>query len=148
MLVGLDEMSSLRSSFLKITISLLVIFAFIGLVVPISPCESENNAKRKITCTQMSNIKNVLNVFKTDNGTYPSTKEGINILLSNSNIDKYPNYPFMPYLEKLPTDPWSSEIHYVQEGDKFILLSYGADRKKGGEDEEEDIIFPDCLDSK
>jgi len=39
------------------------------------------------------------------------------------------------YLKKSPKDVWGTPIIYVKTKDGFELISYGADRKEGGEDD-------------
>ena len=101
--------------------------------------------KVKLSCTAMQSNSWALKMFRLDNEVYPTTKEGIEALLSNPDTLKYPNYPTEPYLERFPKDPWGSKIVYLKTKDGFNLISYGADRKEGGEDENADIVFPDCL---
>jgi len=47
-------------------------------------------------------------------------------------------------LEKLPKDAWRTPIIYVKTKDGFELVSYGADRKEGGEDDGADILYSEC----
>jgi len=48
------------------------------------------------------------------------------------------------HLEKLPKDSWRTPIIYVKMKDGFELISYGADRKEGGDDEGADILYSEC----
>ncbi len=136
-------MKKFISIFFKIVIPIVFIIALIGFIIPSSPCMGAHS-QIKLACTQMDSVKQALKMFKLDNGTYPTTKEGIEALVQNPNREKYPNYLYEPYLEKYPKDSWGSKIIYRQKGDDFILISYGTDKKEGGEDEEKDIIYPDC----
>jgi general secretion pathway protein G len=83
-------------------------------------------------------------MFKLDNGTYPDTEEGLQALVSHPDPEQYPNYSTQPYLEKLPKDSWRQLFTYVKEGDKFDLISFGADRKEGGTGEAADIYYSRC----
>jgi len=116
------------------------------LILGLAPMHScrENEAKISITCTQMRGISNTLEIFKLDNTVYPTTDEGINALISNPNMLKYPNYQDTPYYKKLPRDTWGHPIIYVKTKDGFELVSYAADRKEGGEDEGADILYSEC----
>jgi len=96
------------------------------------------------TCVKMKGTANALKMFKLDNGVYPTTKEGLNILVSNTNSLKYPNYITDGYLEKLPKDSWGGQLIYLKTKDGFELISYGADRREGGEDEYADIFYSEC----
>jgi len=90
---------------------------------------------KEITLVQISILQTALDDFKLENKRYPSTKEGLEALLRNPNKEKYPNFN-NPYLAKLPKDGWGSTIQYIQKENGFELISYGADRKKGGLDDD------------
>ena len=85
-------------------------------------------------------------MFRLDNGTYHSEKEGLKALTKNPNPQKYPNYSSSTYLEKVPLDACKKTfiyIHYkTEKGDGFQLISFGADEKYGGEREDADIVYP------
>ena len=107
------------------------------------------NTAPKLTCTQMGYIKEELRMFKLDNGVYPTTKEGLEALITNPNPQKYPNYSDSSYLDTIPLDPFSNPFrynHYKRDKkDEFELISFGADGKYGGEEDiDKDIIFPAC----
>jgi general secretion pathway protein G len=101
-------------------------------------------AKRDLVCTQMSSVSQALKMFRLDNGAYPDTEEGLQALLHNPDPDKYPNYSTQPYLEQLPKDSWRNPFTYLKTEKGFELISFGADRKEGGEGEGADIYFSQC----
>jgi len=108
-------------------------------------CIKSKYREVNLTCTQMSDIaSSLLTLFKMDNGVYPTTEEGLNALVSNPNVLKYPNYPETPYHKKLPKDAWGNYFIYIKTKDGFELISYGADKKEGGEDEGADILYSEC----
>lgn len=130
-------------SLIELLVVILILGLLVGLVAP-KVIGQGNEAQRKLACTQMGAVKQGLKMFKLDNGTYPETDEGLEALLSNPDTDKYPNYSGSPYLEEMPKDSWKTPIVYIKEGDEFRLISFGADRKEGGEGDGRDIVFPDC----
>lgn len=103
---------------------------------------------KALTCTKLRYIVPTLKMFKLDNRVYPSTKEGLEALIKNPNLQKYPNYGNDSYTESLPLDSWKKPIVYIHyktdKGDAFQLISFGADGKYGGEDEDSDIVYPSC----
>ena len=121
----------------------LVSIIWIDLVSPKSCMKSEDWI-RGITCSQMESIANVLDTFKMDNEAYPSTKEGLKSLVSNPDVLKYPNYAQNPYFKRVPKDAWGHKYIYVKTTDGFEIISYGADREEGGEDEGADIFYSEC----
>ena len=128
-------------------LELLVVIVILGILAAfVAPnlIGAGERAKRDLVCSQMSNVGQALKMFKLDNGTYPDTEEGLQALVSNPDPEKYPNYSTQPYLEKLPKDSWRQLFTYVKEGDKFDLISFGADRKEGGTGEAADIYYSRC----
>jgi len=132
-------------------LELLVVIAILGMlasfVVP-AVIDSKDKAQRSLTCTQLADIGKTLENFYADQGTYPETEEGLQALTSNPDSDKYPQYPRKPYYKKLPKDTWKTPITYIKKGNSFELISYASDRKEGGEDVAEDIVYPGCDDKK
>jgi len=130
-------------SLLELLVVILILGLLAAFVVP-NLIGAGEKAKRDLVCSQMSSIGQALKMFKLDNGMYPATEEGLQALLANPDADKYPNYSTNPYLEKLPKDSWKTLFVYVQDGSKFELISLGADRQEGGEDEAADIRYSQC----
>ncbi|RUM74093.1 MAG: type II secretion system protein GspG [Sulfurovum sp.] len=135
----------LRSGFSLLEL-LIVIVILGGLVAVVAPglMDSADQAKRDTVCLKMHDLKKRLDMFKLDNGVYPDTEEGFEALLSNPDADKYPNYRAKPYLKKLPKDSWRTPFVYINKGDDVEIISLGADRKEGGEDNGKDILFSTC----
>jgi general secretion pathway protein G len=125
---------------------LIVIVILGGLVAVVAPglMDSADKAKRDTVCLKMDDLKKRLDMFKLDNGMYPDTEEGFEALVKNPDADKYPNYPAKPYLKKIPKDSWKTPFVYINKGDDVEIISYGADRKEGGEENAKDILFSQC----
>jgi general secretion pathway protein G len=93
---------------------------------------------------QMKNFETALKLFKLDNGFYPSTEQGLDALVEKPTVGDIPQkYREGGYLEqkKIPLDPWGNPYVYISPGIQgdFDIISYGADRKEGGEDKNADI---------
>ena len=125
---------------------LIVIVILGGLVAVVAPglMDAADGAKRDTVCLKMNDLKKRLDMFKLDNGMYPETEEGFQSLMQNPDADKYPNYRAKPYLKKLPKDSWKTPFVYVKKGSDFEIISFGADRKEGGEESNKDILFSVC----
>lgn len=130
-------------SLIELLVVILILGLLVGLVAP-KVIGQGAEAQRKLACTQMASIKQALKMFKLDNGSYPETDEGIEALVANPDADKYPNYSNSPYLEKVAKDSWGTPLIYIKDGSEFKLISFGTDKKEGGDDDGRDIIFPDC----
>ncbi len=128
-------------------LELLVVILILGLlaafVVP-NIIGAGDKAKRDLVCSQMSSTASALDMFKMDNGMYPDTEEGLKALVSNPDADKYPAYSSKPYMKRVPKDSWGQPIQYIKQGDKFELVSFGPDRKEGGEGDNADIRYSQC----
>jgi len=116
-----------------------------ALVVPNIIGQGEQ-AKQKLVCVQMKSLKDALDSFKVQEGTYPTTQEGLKALIQNPNPQKYKSYPNGGFLgsKKLPKDPWGGEYIYVNNGGNIDIISLGADRKEGGDGENKDIRLSEC----
>jgi len=130
-------------SLLELLVVILILGILAAFVAP-NLIGAGEKAKRDLVCTQMSSVGQALKMFKLDNGMYPDTEEGLQALLQNPDPEKYPNYSSHPYLEKLPKDSWRQPFVYVKQGENFDLISFGADRKEGGEGEGVDIYYSRC----
>jgi general secretion pathway protein G len=141
----MKQKTALRAGFSLIEL-LIVIVILGGLVAVVAPglMDSADQAKRDTVCLKMNDLGKRLDMFKLDNGVYPDTEEGFEALLSNPDTEKYPNYRAKPYLKKMPKDTWKTPFVYVKTADGFELISFAADRKEGGEDENKDILFSEC----
>ena len=137
--------TTLRAGFSLIEL-LIVIVILGGLVAVVAPglMDSADQAKRDTVCLKMNDLKKRFDMFSLDNGSYPDTEEGFEALLSNPDAEKYPNYRAKPYLKKLPKDSWRTPFIYIKKGDDVEIISFGADRKEGGEENAKDILFSEC----
>jgi general secretion pathway protein G len=113
---------------------LMVVIIILGLlasfVLP-SLTGKSDEAKDKITCIEMKNIAQAVKMYKIDNSSYPSTSDGLNVLVEKK------------YFEdgKLPKDSWGNSFIYTQSGDGFEIISFGGDKTEGGSD---DIYYSKC----
>ena len=129
-------------------IELLIVIAILGLLVGIvgpALMKQFSGAKKKLTCTQMSQISDAIDTFKLDNGVIPTTDEGLKALVTNPDSSKYPSYSG-PYFRKgkLPKDAWKRDFQYISSGDTFDIISLGADGKEGGDGDSADIYYSKC----
>jgi general secretion pathway protein G len=114
----------------------LVILALIaGLVLPgiIGKAES---AKVKAASSQISRISMSVESFYLDTGDTPSTLE--DLVNEPSGVTGW-NGPYIK--NSLLKDPWGQPYQYSVPGEHgdFDILSFGADRQRGGEGKNADI---------
>lgn len=97
-------------------------------------------SKTKAARVQIEDLAAALDMYKLDEGRYPTTQQGLAALVEKPAEAKRWNGPYLRK-DKIPLDPWNQEYHYVFPGQhgKFDLFSLGADEKEGGEGEDQDI---------
>jgi general secretion pathway protein G len=127
---------------IELMIVIIILGLLASLIMPNIMAKSEE-AKEKLICVQMKNISETLKMFKMDNGTYPTTEEGLDALAKNPDSEKYKSYSKNGYFEggNIPKDSWQNNFVYVNNNNEIDLVSFGADLKEGGED---DIYFSKC----
>lgn len=136
-------------------IEILIVVVIIGMLAAlIAPrlvgklTESKENIARQ----QIAMLSTALELYKADVGKYPNTQEGLEALIRRPS-DILPDRWKGPYLKqnKLPLDPWGNPYHYYgpdssiarERGVDYVIVSYGADGKEGGEGENKDISNTD-----
>ena len=122
-------------------LELMIVVVILGLlstfIVP-KIINHPEKVKRQKAAIEISNILKALDMFHTDTGKYPTTGEGLAILVKDpGNID---NYDPDGYLDKI-TDPWGNPYVYIYPGTngKIDLESYGKDGIDGGDGLNADI---------
>ncbi|MDQ7004850.1 MAG: type II secretion system major pseudopilin GspG [Ghiorsea sp.] len=118
---------------LEIMVVLVIIGVLAAMVAP-RFIERADEAKVDSTKAQMQTIAQAMKLYRLQNGSYPSSSEGINALVSAGKDGKR-------YLDNLPKDAWGKDFIYLSPGvhGDFDILSYGADGKQGGSGFDADI---------
>jgi general secretion pathway protein G len=136
--------ASRRSGFTLIEILVvIVVIAILATLVAPNIFQHVGAAKSATAKSQVEMLGAALDAYRLDNGTYPSTQQGLNALWEKPTIDPPANWR-APYLRKaVPLDPWGRPYDYQFPGQQnlqgYDLISYGADGKPGGEGEDADI---------
>jgi general secretion pathway protein G len=124
-------------------IELMVVILIIGLLATIVVQNlrgATDKAKRIKAEADISAFKTALDRYYLDNGSYPTTDQGLLALVSPPTTGKVPvDYPDGGYIEKIPPDPWANPYAYQSDGSSYILKSFGADGVEGGTGKNADI---------
>lgn len=134
-----------RGGFTLIEIMVVVvILAMLAAIVGPRLMGRTDDAKVTDARVQIKNIETALKLYKLDNGSYPSTEQGLGALVAKPTVGVIPkSYKEGGYLEskKMPKDPWDNDFLYVSPGEHgdYDLFSYGSDGAKGGDGKNADI---------
>src|SRR5262249_20307590 len=125
-------------------LEIMVVVFILGLLVTlVAPkiMHAGDQAKRTKAGADVKAISESLQMFKLDNGFYPSSADGLQMLVQPTGKAAHANPE--GYLPKLPIDPWGNPYAYFTDGVKFLVKSYGADGQEGGDGEKADIVSDD-----
>lgn len=120
---------------IELMLVVIIIGALVAMVMPRLTGRSEQARKAAAKADIGANIATALKLYELDNGSFPSTGEGLAALLAKTGSARNWNGP---YLEKKPLDPWGNEYKYVYPGEHradYDLYSLGKD----GSESEDDV---------
>ncbi len=129
-------------------IEILVVVLIIGLlsaVLATNLIGRADDAKIQLAATQIRNIEQSLELYRLDNGRYPTAEQGLAALVREPTSEPRPRrYPPGGYVKRdALQDPWGAPYEYQFPGDwnshSFDLSSFGADGLEGGEGNNADI---------
>ncbi|MCK4467220.1 MAG: type II secretion system major pseudopilin GspG [Desulfobacterales bacterium] len=128
---------------IELMVVIVILGILAGLIVPriMSRPEEARQAKARI---QIESLETALKLYKLDNGSYPSTEQGLQALVEPPEVGNLPGrWREGGYLEKgkVPKDPWGNEYLYLCPGTHgdYDIISCGTDGEPGGEEKNRDI---------
>ena len=140
-------------TFIEIMVVVAILAILAALVVPRIMGRTDD-AKRTAAKVQIRNIEGALQLYKLDNGVYPTTEQGLKALVLKPSIGVIPKkWKLGGYLPKLPEDPWGTPYKYVSPSQapsqntgqspglrgEYDIISLGTDGEVGGEGINADI---------
>ena len=128
-------------------IEILVVITVIGLLAAlVGPriLGRVSEAKSATAKAQLELLSVALDNYRLDNGSYPTTEQGLAALQEKPTRDPAPLNWRGPYLKRtIPADPWGRPYIYRSPGEHGPggndLSSLGKDGQPGGEGEDADI---------
>jgi general secretion pathway protein G len=118
---------------LELLVVIVILGLLIGLVAP-AVLRQLGHAKDSIARQSIERISSVLDLYKLDAGSYPTTQDGLQALIAKP--DDAPNWAG-PYIKggDLPVDPWGHQYLYQlpssRTGLDYDLCSLGNADKPG-----------------
>ena len=140
-------------TFIEIMVVVAILAILAALVVPRIMGRTDD-AKRTAAKVQIRNIEGALQLYKLDNGVYPSTEQGLKALVEKPSVGVIPKkWKIGGYLPKLPEDPWANPYKYLSPSQspiqssgqssglkaEYEIISLGTDGEVGGEGINADI---------
>ena len=127
-------------------VELMVVIVIIGLlatIVAINVLPSGDKARVVRAKADISTIEGGLDMYKLQNGAYPTTAQGIAALVRAPAGATAATYQPGGYLKggKVPADPWNRPYLYASPGShgEVDVWTLGADGKEGGAGSDADI---------
>ena len=122
-------------------VELLVVLAILGMLAALVGPQVLNQlggAKSKSATIQIRDFEQALELYKLDVGRFPRSGEGLEALVRQPSGAKGWNGPYLKK-DELPMDPWGNPYEYRVSGSRIEIISYGADGRAGGSDEDADV---------
>lgn len=134
------------------TLVVLAIGAILTAGTVISATKMISMAKKTAAKSQIAQYKSALQCYFLDCGRFPTSEQGMMALWEKPLLYPVPEKWDGPYLDKKPgLDPWGGEYKYISRESgvmpegvpanlPFVVISFGADGKEGGDGEDLDIV--------
>lgn len=122
---------------IEIMVVVVILGILAALVVP-TIMSRPDQAKATVARTDVNAIASALEMYRLDNGFYPSAEQGLDALVTEPSGSPEPRrWNSDGYLPKLPIDPWGRPYQYDVPGThnprSFDVYSLGADGRVGGD---------------
>lgn len=123
----------------EILLVITIIGALVAMVVPRLTGRAKQAKEETAKADVTANISTALDLYELDNGTFPSSEQGLKSLISKPSSSPVPNNWKGPYLKKNNfSDPWGREYQYkspgVHNANSYDLYSLGQDGVESQDD--------------
>ena len=138
-------------SFLE-TMAVLAVMAVLASQASVAVQALVQKARVASARAQIEQLRAALQSYYVDCACFPTEEQGLEALWEKPVLIPVSENWQGPYLQKrLPCDPWGTEYAYftggaasrvegTPEGLPYVIVSYGSDKKEGGEGNAKDII--------
>tara|TARA_R110002126_G_scaffold273866_1_gene418747 strand:+ start:294217 stop:294648 length:432 start_codon:yes stop_codon:yes gene_type:complete len=120
-------------SLIEIMVVVVILGILASLIVP-KIIDRPNDARIVKAKHDVLGIQNALDLYRLDNGFYPSTDQGLLALVEKPTTNPAPRN-WTLYLKSLPKDPWGRDYIYLNPGQhgEIDIFTFGASGQPGGE---------------
>ena len=122
---------------LEVMVVIVILGILASMVVP-NLMGSQERANMQKAVSDINALETSLSMYKMDNYKYPSTEQGLEALVTETDIEPGPRrFPEGGYVKRLPKDPWGSEYQLLNPGEhgNMDVFSMGPDGEPGTDDD-------------
>lgn len=107
---------------LEVMVVIVILGVLASLVVP-NLLGNKEKADRQKAISDIVALENALDMYRLDNGRYPTTEQGLEALIQQpANMADARNYRTGGYIKRLPKDPWGNDYQYLSRVKKGCLM--------------------------
>ncbi|MGB1262103.1 MAG: type II secretion system major pseudopilin GspG [Cognaticolwellia sp.] len=122
---------------LEVMVVIVILGILASMVVP-NLMGSQERANMQKAVSDINALETSLSMYKMDNYKYPSTEQGLEALVTETDIEPAPRrFPEGGYVKRLPNDPWGNEYQLLNPGEhgNMDVFSMGPDGEAGTDDD-------------
>jgi general secretion pathway protein G len=127
--------------------AVIVIIGILAGIVAVNVVGYTDKARVTTTKAVLKTLHNAVIQFKLDTGRYPTEDAGLQELVEQpTDVTGWSEGGYLETTE-IPKDSWKNEFVYElypESGKPFVIISYGADGKEGGESYDADLYSTDA----
>ena len=129
---------------LELLVVLVILGMLVGLVAP-QAMQLLGSSKQKVASQSVVRLASILDIYKLDVGSYPTTEQGLAALIQAPAGVPGWNGPYVKG-DQVPADPWGRPFQYRAPSQRqrhdYDLFTLGADNAPGGGGEAADVYNP------
>ncbi len=122
---------------LEVMVVIVILGILASMVVP-NLLGSQERAKTQKAVSDISSLESALSLYKMDNYDFPTTEQGLEALVEETDIEPAPR-KFLKggYTKHLYKDPWGNEYVLLNPGERsdMDVFSVGPDGEAGTDDD-------------
>lgn len=122
---------------LEVMVVIVILGIIASMVVP-NLMGNKEQADRQKVVVDIQQLENGLDLYKLNNGFYPTTEQGMQALVTQATSEPIPrSFPEGGFIKRLPKDPWGGEYQLASPGEmgRIDVFSMGPDQTAGTEDD-------------
>ena len=132
-----SKVSQQGFTLLEVMVVIVILGILASMVVP-NLLGSQERANVQKAVSDVTALETSLSMYKMDNYDFPTTEQGLEALVTETDIEPLPRrFPEDGYVKRLPNDPWGNEYQLLNPGEngKMDIFSMGPDGEAGTDDD-------------